>query len=532
MHPPIAFSTPLALLTLAGRSASGLSGTVAVRHGAVGLHARGRDQPRHAHGQRSFPSTRTPQHHQLTESGPEQHAYSHLPTSEAAGPVTVKSDGQERFCKKCQFRKPDRTHHCSSCRTCVLKMDHHCPWLVNCLGLRNYKAFLLFLIYTSLFCIVCFFVSVHLVFDQVFSSGAGGGGAARSADDLTPVNWVLLAVVAGIVGLVLSGFTFWHLMLTGRNMTTIESLEKVRYTAPSSAPPPGARLVGRPSFPHETARYGNYLLDESTRKLPHAFDLGRARNFAHVFGGRDKMHLWLLPVFSGDGDGWHWETSRRWLDAAAAVRQERDKFLRDQAERERAAGWGDGDVGGEVGVGVGVGADADAGGVGVGVAAGRGSGGRWGYDPLEEEAWRSRPHPPGLIRLAGGSRDSSCGSGNGTRSKADRLLGRAPGAYSDEEGLPLQKMAKKSLSADALVSGGGGGGGGGDGDGGDGGGGGGSELDDGDGGVGDSEDGRDEYQDEDEDEDESEDATTESKLLRGGPKKKSLRSSEWNLWRE
>lgn len=30
------------------------------------------------------------------------------------------------ICKKCIAPKPPRTHHCSVCAKCVLKMDHHC----------------------------------------------------------------------------------------------------------------------------------------------------------------------------------------------------------------------------------------------------------------------------------------------------------------------------------------------------------------------------------------------------------------------
>lgn len=43
--------------------------------------------------------------------------------------------------------KPIRAHHCKVCQTCTLKMDHHCPWTVSCIGANSHKAFYLTAIY-------------------------------------------------------------------------------------------------------------------------------------------------------------------------------------------------------------------------------------------------------------------------------------------------------------------------------------------------------------------------------------------------
>ncbi|XP_021302654.1 probable protein S-acyltransferase 16 isoform X4 [Sorghum bicolor] len=55
--------------------------------------------------------------------------------------------GDLRYCQKCCHYKPPRAHHCRVCKRCVLKMDHHCIWINNCVGHENYKIFLVFVLY-------------------------------------------------------------------------------------------------------------------------------------------------------------------------------------------------------------------------------------------------------------------------------------------------------------------------------------------------------------------------------------------------
>lgn len=57
---------------------------------------------------------------------------------------------ERKFCRRCDYFKPERAHHCSACGRCIKKMDHHCFWINNCVNYDNQGHFIRFLFFTTI----------------------------------------------------------------------------------------------------------------------------------------------------------------------------------------------------------------------------------------------------------------------------------------------------------------------------------------------------------------------------------------------
>ncbi|XP_016968239.1 palmitoyltransferase ZDHHC20-B isoform X2 [Drosophila biarmipes] len=214
-------------------------------------------------------------------------------------PVTNRTmNGSVRFCEKCKIIKPDRAHHCSVCSCCVLKMDHHCPWVNNCVNFYNYKYFVLFLGYALVYCLYVAFTSLHDFVDfWKYDNNGYSAQGQLNAGGMGRFHILFLFFIAIMFAISLVSLFGYHIYLVLMNRTTLES-----FRAPIFR-------VGGPD--------------------KNGYNLGRYANFCEVFG--DDWQYWLLPVFSSRGAGYSYPTASDQTRVPAASPVQRYDAMGDTA---------------------------------------------------------------------------------------------------------------------------------------------------------------------------------------------------------
>ena len=68
----------------------------------------------------------------------------------------------DRYCQWCQSHVQQNSKHCGQCNRCTSDFDHHCKWLNNCIGGRNYWLFFCLIWFTMLQAVVI--LSLNIIF--------------------------------------------------------------------------------------------------------------------------------------------------------------------------------------------------------------------------------------------------------------------------------------------------------------------------------------------------------------------------------
>lgn len=97
------------------------------------------------------------------------------------------------YCFTCKIYVQKSSKHCGMCRKCIEGFDHHCKWLNNCIGSKNYRLFLKFLV------LVIVYYCVLITYEAVSIKDSKGYKKVILLIDLS-AN-ILVFILVGLLGI-------------------------------------------------------------------------------------------------------------------------------------------------------------------------------------------------------------------------------------------------------------------------------------------------------------------------------------------
>ena len=115
------------------------------------------------------------------------------------------------FCDICRSYVQIKSRHCKLCGRCVEDFDHHCMWINNCIGKKNYLSFVFMITFT--FCSMVLYVAAIAVLwvEQLWD---------KYLAEMV-VLWVSGLIITVFVVLIFN-LILLHIYLKCKGMTTFE----------------------------------------------------------------------------------------------------------------------------------------------------------------------------------------------------------------------------------------------------------------------------------------------------------------------
>lgn len=133
-----------------------------------------------------------------------------------------------QLCATCKIVRPVRSKHCSTCDRCVEQFDHHCPWVSNCIGKKNKRDFLGFLVLEVFAMLITGTVALTRIITDPSAPSSFGSWINHTGNK--NIGALLFIISDGFLFMGVAALTFMQISQVGRNITTNEMANSMRYS--------------------------------------------------------------------------------------------------------------------------------------------------------------------------------------------------------------------------------------------------------------------------------------------------------------